>query len=108
MKKFAIIVVFALVSVAAFAKPQCQSFSNHDNKVTIIFMDDKVGEKYSVTDVKLIPTWIGKEYKATSVKANVKDGVATVTLTFQHLTQFTNPKVSLKINGKKATFKVCR
>ncbi|MDE6796095.1 MAG: hypothetical protein K2J63_12425, partial [Muribaculaceae bacterium] len=65
-----------------------------------------------VTDVRLIPLWMGpwkgKEYKATSVNVSINEGVATVTLTFDHLTQFSNPRVELKINGKKATFKVCQ
>ena len=33
--------------------------------------------------------------------------MVTVTLTFDHLTQFSDPKVELKINGKTTTFKVC-
>lgn len=112
MRKFLLIMVFAMISIASYAKPHCQSFNNYDNKVTIIFTDDKVGDKYAVTDVRLIPLWmgpwIGKEYKATSVSVSVNEGVATVTLTFDHLTQFSNPRVELKINGKKTTFKVCQ
>ena len=100
--------LFAMASIATYAKPQCQNFRNHDNKVTIIFTDDKVGKEYAVSDVKLIPAWMGKEYKATSIKANVKEGVATVTLTFPHITHFSNPKVKLKINGKKTSFHVCQ
>ena len=76
--------------------------------VTIVFTDDKAGEQYTVSDVKLIPTWRGQEYQATSVKATVKDGVATVTLVFPHISQFSNPKVNLRINGKKKSFKVCQ
>lgn len=108
MRKFLMIMAFALVSIATYAKPHCQSFNNNDNKTTIIFTDDKAGDKYSVTDVRIIPYWLGKEYKATSVRVYIKKGVATVTLTFDHLTQFSNPKVKLKINGKKTTFKVCQ
>lgn len=98
----------SLVCGIAFAKPHCQSFNNYDGKVTIVFADDKVDDTYSVTDVKLIPYWNGKEYRATSVSVSVNNGVATVTLTFEHLTQFSNPKVELKINGKKIKFKVCQ
>ena len=123
MRKILLIMVFAMISIATYAKPHCQSFNNCDNKVTIIFTDDNVGDKYdvtdnnigdkySVTDVKLIPLWMGpwkgKEYKATSVNVSINEGVATVTLTFDHLTQFSNPRVELKINGKKTTFKVCQ
>ena len=108
MKQLIISLVCIMISIAALAKPNCQSFNNHDDKVTIIFTDDKAGKKYSVTDVRLIPAWLGKEYKATSVSISVNNGVATVTLTFPHLTQFSNPKVELKINGKKASFKVCQ
>lgn len=113
MRKFLMIMIFAVVSIAAYAKPHCQSFNNYDDKVTIIFTDDNVGDKYSVTNVKLIssrfiPSWRGREYKATSVSVSVNNGVATVTLTFPHITQFSNPKVELKINDKKATFKVCQ
>lgn len=96
-----------LISTAGNAKPHCQSFNNHDNKVTIVFTDDKAGDRYAVSDIKLIPTWHGKGYKATSVRVSVSNGVAIVTLTFDHLTQFSNPKVELKINGKTTSFKVC-
>ena len=123
MRKILLIMVFAMISIASYAKPHCQSFNNYDNKVTIIFTDDNVGDKYAVTDdnigdkysiteVKLIPLWMGpwkgKEYKATSVSISINEGIATVTLTFDHITQFSNPRVELKINGKKATFKVCQ
>lgn len=108
MKPLIISLVCFVFSIAAYAKPHCQSFNNHDNKVTIVFTDDKAGNNYSVTDVRLIPMWMRKEYKATSVNISINKGVATVTLTFDHLTQFSNPKVELKINGKKASFKVCQ
>jgi hypothetical protein len=97
-----------LLSLAVNAKPHCQGFNNFDDKVTIVFTDDKAGEQYTVSEVKLIPTWRGHEYKATSVKVIVKDGVATVTLVFPYITQFSNPKVTLRINGKKKSFKVCQ
>lgn len=108
MKHLIIFLVCIAISLATYTKPHCQSFNNNDNKVTIIFTDDKAGDKYSVTDVKLIPFGLGKEYKATSVNVSVNNGVATVTLTFEHLIRFSNPKVEMKINGKKATFKVCQ
>lgn len=94
------------VSLTVSAKPHCQGFNNYDNKVTIVFTDDKAGNRYEVTDVKFIT--YGKEYPATSVTATVKDGTATVTLSFPHITQFSNPKVTLRINGKKTKFKVCQ
>ena len=98
---------FAIASISAYAKPYCQSFNNYDGKVTIIFADESADNTYNVSDVKLIPSWHGKEYNATSVSVSVNNGVATVTLTFDHLTQFSNRKVELKINGKTTTFKVC-
>lgn len=94
--------------MAANAKPQCQGFNNYDDKVTIVFTDDKAGERYTVSDVKLTPVCRGQEYQATSVQATVKNGVATVTLIFPYITQFSNPKVTLRINGKKKSFKVCQ
>ena len=98
--------------MSVYAKPHCQGFNNYDDKVTIVFTDDKAGANYSVTDVRLIPfslkLLMGKEYEATSVGVSVNKGVATVTLTFDHITRFSNPKVELKINGKKASFKVCQ
>ena len=77
---------FAIASISAYAKPHCQSFNNYDDKVTIIFADESADNTYSVS---------------------VNNGVATATLTFDHLTQFSDPKVELKINGKTTTFKVC-
>lgn len=100
--------ILIAISMATSAKPQCQGFNNYDDKVTIVFTDDKAGEQYTISDVKLTPVWRGQEYQATSVKATVKDGVATVTLVFPHITQFSNPKVTLRINGKKKSFKVCQ
>ncbi len=100
--------ILIAINMAINAKPQCQGFNNYDDKVTIVFTDDNAGEQYTVSDVKLIPTWRGQEYQATSVKATVKNGVATVTLIFPHITQFSNPKVTLRINRKKTRFKVCQ
>ena len=112
MKYLIMLLLSVLLSVATYGKPHCRSFNNYDNKVTIVFTDDKAGDRYSVSDVRLIPSsmgfWRGKEYKATSVDVSTDKGVATVTLTFDHLTQFSNPKVELKINGKKDSFKVCQ
>lgn len=108
MKTFIISLILSLVCGIAYAKPHCQGFNNYDNKVTIVFTDDKAGSQYTVSDVILIPSWKGKEYKATSVSTTVENGVATVTLEFPHITQFSNPKVTLRINGKKRTFKVCQ
>ena len=100
--------ILIAISMATNAKPQCQGFNNYDDKVTIVFTDDNAGERYTVSDVRLIPTWRGQEYKATSVRATVKDGVATVIRVFPHITQFSNPKVTLRMNGKKKSFKVCQ
>lgn len=108
MRNFIIFLILAAINVAAYAKPHCQGFNNYDNKVTVIFTDDKAGSQYTVSDVILIPSWKGREYKAASVRTTVENGVATVTLVFPHITQFSNPKVTLRINGKKRTFKVCQ
>lgn len=108
MKTFIIIFISLVASLTVYAKPTCQGFNNYDNKVTIVFTDDKAEDQYNVSDVKLIPTWGGNEYQATSIKTTMKDGVATVTLIFPHITRFSNPKVSLRINGKKVKFKVCQ
>lgn len=108
MRNFIIFLILAAINVAAYAKPHCQGFNNYDNKVTIVFTDDKAGNQYTVSYVILIPSWKGREYKAASVRTTVENGVATVTLVFPHITQFSNPKVTLRINGKKRTFKVCQ
>ena len=108
MKTFIISLILSLVCGIAYAKPHCQGFNNYDNKVTVVFTDDNAGDRYSVSDVKLIPSWKGEEYKASSIRTNVKDGVATVTLIFPHITHFSNPKVTLRINGKKYKIKVCQ
>lgn len=106
MKTFIISFILSLVCGIAYAEPHCQGVNNYDNEVTIVFTDDKAGSRYEVTDVKLVT--YGKEYSATSVTVSVKDGTATVTLTFPHITQFSNPKVTLRINGRKKRFKVCQ
>lgn len=106
MKTIIISFVLSLVCGMAYAKPHCQGFNNYDSKITIVFTDDKASSRYEVTDVKLVT--YGKEYSATSVTVSVKDSTATVMLTFPHITQFSNPKVTLRINGKKTRFKVCQ
>lgn len=108
MKSLITIFLFGVIAWTANAKPHCQGFNNYDNKVTIVFKDDNAGSQYSVSDVKFIPSWNGNECPATSVKTTVKNGVATVTLIFPYITKFSNPKVSLRINGKKTKFKVCQ
>ncbi len=108
MRKILMIILFAIASLAAYAKPQCHNFNNTDNKVTIIFTDDKVGDRYSISDVRLIPVCSGMEYKATSVSVSINNGMVTVRLTFPYITKFSNPKVRMKINGKKTSFKVCQ
>lgn len=108
MKAQITVFLLAAIGLAANSKPHCQGFNNYDGKVTIVFTDDNARGRYTVSDVKLIPSWMGEEYPATSVKATVKDGVATVTLTFPHITQFSNPKVTLRINGRKTRFRVCQ
>lgn len=108
MKPLIFLFILTLVCGITYAKPHCQGFNNYDNKVTIVFTDDKAGDRYTVSDVRLIPFGKGKEYPAASIDTTIKNGVATVTLVFPHLTQFSNPKVTLRINGKKKTFKVCQ
>lgn len=108
MRTLITIFFLTFMALATKAKPHCQSFNNYDDKVTIVFSDDNAGDRYTVSDVKLIPSWKGEEYKASSIRMNVKDGVATVTLIFTHITHFSNPKVTLRINGKKYKIKVCQ
>lgn len=106
MKTVIITLILATIAMIANAKPKCQGFNNYDDKVTVIFIDDNAGSNYSVSDVTLVT--YGKEYTATSVSVTVKNGVATVTLTFPYLTTFSNSKVRLRINGNKVKFKVCQ
>lgn len=108
MKTFITVFLLAVIGLVANAKPHCQGFNNYNGKVTIVFTDDQAGKRYTLSDVKLIPPWNGKEYLATSVRITVTNGVATVTLVFPYVTQFSNPKVTLRINGKKSKFKVCQ
>ena len=82
MRTLITVFFLAVMALATNAKPYCQSFNNYDDKVTIVYMDDKAGEQYTVSNVKLIPKWRGQEYHATSVKTTVKNGAATVALVF--------------------------
>ena len=43
-----------LCAAIAYAKPHCMGFNNYDNKVTIVFSDDKACKVYKVSDVKLV------------------------------------------------------
>lgn len=106
MRTLLILFALTLACLTANARLRCQGFNNADNKVTIVFTDDKAGSNYKVTDAELLN--LGKKYTATSIKTTIEKGTATVTLTFPHLTLFSNPKVTLRINGKKKGFKVCQ
>ncbi len=63
MKTILSLILVIIGAVSAYAKPHCQSFNNTDNKVTIVFSDEEAGDKYSVSDVKLIPRWQGNFLK---------------------------------------------
>ncbi len=100
MKQLIILLVCIAISIADYAKPQCQGFNKYNDKVTIVFTDKDPGKTYSVSDVKLVT--LGKEYTANSVQTNVKNGVAYVALTFLYIIHFSNPKVTLRVKGKKS------
>jgi len=108
MKKFIVAIVLTIAGLVASAAPYCCHFDNEGNKVTIIFTDEDAVGEYIVSDVMLYPIEGGKGYEVKSVDTNVTDGVAKVTLIFQHLTKFSNPVVKLSINGKDAQFKVSK
>ena len=108
MRKYFAVIVIALTAVIAKAAPHCSYFNNDENKVTIVFTDEDADGEYIVSDVMLFPVKGERGYEVNSVDTNVTDGVAKVTLTFQHLTKFSNPVVELTINGKKARFTVAK
>ncbi len=56
MKTLITVFFLAVIGLAVNAKPHCQGFNNYDDKVTIVFTDNQTGERYSVSDVKLIPS----------------------------------------------------
>ena len=67
------VIFLTVIGLTVNAKPRCQGFNNYDNKVTIVFTDNQAKDKYTVSDVKLIPSsWSEKEYPATSVEVTVK------------------------------------
>lgn len=102
---FLLIMLLSLSGIEISAKPHCEGFNNYNDKVTIVFSDSDVKFPYIVTDA-VIKTY-GKEYKATSIRITMKDGIAYVKLEFPYISRFSNPKVSVSINGRKSTFKVC-
>lgn len=107
MKKIILAIICIIVAAATiYAKPRCHGFNNYDNKVTIILVDDKAGEKYTVSEAVLSTG--SKKYDAISVKTDMRDGVAVLTLTFPHATQFSNPKLTLRVNGRKIKVKICQ
>lgn len=47
MKKNILAIICIIVAAATiYAKPRCHGFNNYDNKVTIILVDDKAGDKW--------------------------------------------------------------
>lgn len=107
MKKIILAIICVIVAATTtYAKPRCHGFNNYDDKVTIVLVDDKAGDKYMVTEAVLSTG--SKKYEAKSVKTDMRDGVAVVTLTFPHATQFSNPKLTLRVNGKKMKVKICQ
>ena len=62
MKTFIIFFISPVASLIVYAKPICQGFNYYyDNKETIVFTDDKAGDRYTVSNVKLIPSWGDEE-----------------------------------------------
>lgn len=108
MRNFIVAIVFTIAGLVANAAPNCCHFNNEGDKVTIIFTDEDAVGEYIISDVLLYPIEGGEGYEVNSVDTKVTDGVAKVTLTFQHLTKFSNPVVKLSINGKEAEFKVAK
>lgn len=107
MKKIIFAIICTMIVVVTMnAKPRCQGFNNYNDKVTIVLSDDKAGDKYTVSEAVL--STCGKRYGAISVKTELHDGTATLTLTFPHITHFSNPKIALCLNGKKIKVKVCQ
>lgn len=49
------VIFLTVIGLTVNAKPRCQGFNNYDNKVTIVFTDNQAKDKYTVSDVKLIP-----------------------------------------------------
>lgn len=69
------VIFLTVIGLTVNAKPRCQGFNNYDNKVTIVFTDNQAKDKYTVSDVKLIPSsWSEKEYPATIRRSNSKKG----------------------------------
>ena len=106
MKKIIFAIICLMVAATTYAKPRCHGFNNYGDKVTIVLVDDKAGDKYMVTEAVLSTG--SKKYEAKSVKTDMRDGVAVVTLTFPHATQFSNPKLTLRVNGRKMEVKICQ
>ena len=50
------VIFLTVIGLTVNAKPRCQGFNNYDNKVTIVFTDNQAKDKYTVSDVKLIPS----------------------------------------------------
>lgn len=50
-----------VASLTVYTKPICQGFNYYDNKETIVFTDDNAGDRYTVSNVKLIPSWGDEE-----------------------------------------------
>ena len=68
------VIFLTVIGLTVNAKPRCQGFNNYDNKVTIVFTDNQAKDKYTVSDVKLIPSsWSEKEYPATNYESDLTD-----------------------------------
>lgn len=58
------VIFLTVIGLTVNAKPRCQGFNNYDNKVTIVFTDNQAKDKYTVSDVKLIPSsWSEKNIR---------------------------------------------
>ncbi len=91
------VIFLTVIGLTVNAKPRCQGFNNYDNKVTIVFTDNQAKDKYTVSDVKLIPSsWSEKEYPATSVVVTVKGWPLSHLFTqFPHVKQIQTMKMYL-------------
>ena len=69
------VIFLTVIGLTVNAKPRCQGFNNYDNKVTIVFTDNQAKDKYTVSDVKLIPSsWSEKRISGNIRRSNSKKG----------------------------------
>lgn len=81
-----------------------KSLNNHNDKTTIVINGENLGNSLTVSGGTF--TTKGKTYQANSMKCNMTDGKATITVVFPFTSVYENSNMTLNVNGKEISIDI--